>query len=304
MCRRRHTFPATECYPVTTVDVIRENIASGSFSTVSKAKLASGGIEVAVKVSETKLQEPPRFLDVHPSYVPKTIYYSEVRGSIVVEEWLAGESLYELAKHGNFGENIAVSCGLKLAVTLRNLARCHHVYHGDITPSNVLVDGLEDDSQLWLVDFDPWYPINPLGDVEPPDISGSMPFLPPEYLNGRLYFNAEKACTYCVGAVVHYLAFGKPPYCHEYSRETVERLMFGPRHSDDKSTDDIQRKDYLSFRSMVSSCQDELPLAGGTLFNDTLKALLMFSPNDRIGLDEAIAVLERISTDGQDKQLA
>lgn len=293
MDKKRYTFEATSEYDSIEIEELEHDVCSGSFCSVSKARIIPSGQTVAVKRTREAVAETPRFSRGCPAYTPRTLYRVNGTPVCIVEEWVEGKSLYDLANGGPIDYAVLEEVCLQLLAIAWDLVYRQRIYHADLTPSNVLLERQRGKIELKVIDFDPWYPIDCAGYVTSENVSGSMPFMPPEHLFGALRFDADKAASYCVGSILHYLAYGYPPYCYGLDRPHVERLLFGPRGLPPESRARRQLEDCREFRSIVSAGADQHDEAEADTVHGLMKNLLNPNPQSRMGLESAIRTLGR-----------
>ena len=289
MSSTSYTLPATNKYPSLRVEEIDRNCLSGSFSVITKAYAVEIGRMVAIKRTHTNIAEEPLFDHGHPTYVPQILYRSDGKETIVVEEWVEGDTLFDIRIRKKLTDFENARITLRLLECLRDLVSYRKVYHADLTPRNVLLVKSKNGASLRIIDFDPWHKITQLGDVETECISGSMPFIPPEHLFGSMRFNSDKAAVYCAGAILHYLKFGYPPYCETLERDTVSRLMFGPNDLPRPMRARVQLRDFHFFSELVSASSQYIE----SNENLSLELRSMLNPNPRLraGVERAIEML-------------
>lgn len=284
------TLPGNDRYHELELRILIDDAAAGSFCRISKAEVIETGEVVALKRSRTPLSNDVSEALFGAAYVPRTLYREERTPCLIVEEWIDGTTLFELAGNNGIRDSCFDNIAKRLLTALCDMHYERRVYHGDLTPSNVLWRVKGTGCEIFITDFDPWYPIDENGRVNAPDISGSMPFLPPEYIFGNLKFNGEKAMTYCAGAVLYYTRYGRPPYCERFDRDTIRRLMFGPQAADMIEVDRIQRADFRSWKKHLESHDRGALWDSSDSYGNAFKMMLSFDPQSRPDLKSAVSL--------------
>jgi len=127
-----------------------------------------------------------------------------------VMELLEGESLASRVAKGALPPAEVVSIARQLATALA-AAHDRGVIHADVTPSNVLVLGGEQDIHVKLVDFGlAKLAGEGLRDENPEFVLGTPAYISPEQLRGLAA--TDRSDQYGLGAVVYELIVGRPPF--------------------------------------------------------------------------------------------
>ena len=128
-----------------------------------------------------------------------------------VMELLEGESLARRIARGPLPVDEVITIARKLATALA-AAHEHGVIHADVTPSNVVVTGL--DLDVKLVDFGLAELTSEMLREEPSSfVLGTLSYISPEQLRG--FAATDRSDQYGLGAVLYELLTGHPPYEHE-----------------------------------------------------------------------------------------
>lgn len=159
----------------------------------------------------------------HPHIV--SIYdfgYLPDRRPYLVMELLGGVSLGDVLVGGALPPARALSIAIQLAEALA-AAHARGVIHGDVTPSNVLVD----DGQITLIDFGLAQLREAQLQTEPADeVFGTPRYIAPEQVRG--YFATEATDQYAFGIVVHELVTGAVPFSGPTTRDTCVAHLDAP----------------------------------------------------------------------------
>jgi len=111
---------------------------------------------------------------------------------------------------------LALRIGIQIASALGTAHR-QGIVHGDLKPSNVLID---DDGNACILDFNL---AASLGELSP-CLGGTLPYMAPEQL--RQLISGEKVCTaidpasdlFALGVILHQLITGYHPYASDFAR--------------------------------------------------------------------------------------
>ena len=164
-------------------------IGEGAHGVVYRAVQPGVGREVAVKTIRAQLADDPDFIRgfdaeaqlvanlEHPHIVPIYDYWREPGGAYIVMRLLGG-NLGARVAGGPLGTDAVASIGRQLGSALGAAHRAG-VVHGDIKPTNVLVD----DADVYLADFGVASIVGSTTDDRAP--SPSSGFESPEVLAGR-----------------------------------------------------------------------------------------------------------------------
>lgn len=231
-----------------------------------------------------------------PSYAPDVLYEGDGDDSVIIEEWIDGETIdRKLNESESDTELFAEILGQVIEIA-QDLVRTQRIYHADLTPRNILLQKQGSENIVNLIDFDPWYPVDEAGVVTANCISGSMPFIPFEHLMGELIFSGEKGSVYCIGAIFYFLLSGYPPYCEQFREEHTSRLMFGPGDMPQEKAASVQREDYLLFREWVRSRELETKKLSLTPIGRIILLMLERRPARRPGFIDVLRELESIKS--------
>ena len=153
--------------------------------------------------------------------------------------------------------------GLKLAKALRRVHRAG-VVHGDVTPSNVLLDPT---GRPHLSDFGFAGPVGGRGTRRDGTVDISLPFAAPERLGGsRLRPPAD---VYSLGATLYHAAEGRPPF----ARRSPWSAVYATLHEE----------------------PDPFRIPREPALTATIRAMLTRRPRQRPTLDDVIAALRPLT---------
>lgn len=140
---------------------LREQIGEGAFGVVYRAYQPSVGREVAIKVIRPRLAAHPHFIQrfeaeartiarlAHPRIVPLVDFWRDPNGAYLVLQLQAGGSLTEGMSTGSIDLRLAMRVLHHIGEALDH-AHSQGIAHGDLKPTNVLLDGSEN---AYLTDF-------------------------------------------------------------------------------------------------------------------------------------------------------
>ncbi|CAL5042439.1 unnamed protein product [Urochloa decumbens] len=200
-------------------------LGKGSFAKVYLARNAETGEEVAIKImdkghlarSGAVQQQVMREIDImrrvrHPNVVRIHEVMATKRSIFVVMEYVGGGSLDAYLAHRAAGRGLAEPSARRVFHQLVSaLDYCHSlgVYHRDVKPDNILVDGA---GKIKVADFG----LSALADADRREaplhtVCGTPMFIAPEVFLRRGYDGA-KADVWACGVVLFALAAGRFPF--------------------------------------------------------------------------------------------
>jgi eukaryotic-like serine/threonine-protein kinase len=193
--------------------VTEELVSEGVSLTVWRARHPELGRLVAIKALGSALREDPAALTAlrteaqvltqldHPHIVAIYDFVEEGEQPYLVTEWVDGESLRELLTHSGPlrpEQSLGVMRG-----ALQGLAFAHErrLVHGDIAPSNLVLDR---EGTTKLIDFGLAAPVGV------PGVSGTPAYLSPEAASGSPLL--PQSDVYSAAAVLYHLLSGAPVF--------------------------------------------------------------------------------------------
>jgi serine/threonine-protein kinase len=139
--------------------------------------------------------------------------YLPDRRPYIVMDLLGGASLADVLIGGPLPLGTVVSIGRQLAEALAT-AHGREVIHGDVTPSNILID----DGHVTLIDFG-LARLRPSATTEPArEVIGTPRYIAPEQVRG--YQTSMATDQYAFGIVMYEMITGEPPFAGETTRDT------------------------------------------------------------------------------------
>jgi eukaryotic-like serine/threonine-protein kinase len=141
------------------------------------------------------------------------------RRPYLVLEWVEGESLKSAARHLDLGAKLIVFERL-----VAQVAHCHArgVLHRDLKPSNVLLPRLRPLEPV-LIDFGIARDLGSPGMTAAGLVLGTPGYLAPELLEGKAA--DVRTDVWALGALLHELVGGEPPFGEGPPREVLRRLL-------------------------------------------------------------------------------
>ena len=119
---------------------------------------------------------------------------------------------------------------MQAAQLVETLARAVHYAHGrgilhrDLKPQNIL---LAEDGTPKLGDFGlAWQMGAPAGNLDrAPTRAGTLPYMPPEQILGRREQIGPRSDVYALGALLHSVLTGRPPFCGQNDAEVADNIL-------------------------------------------------------------------------------
>eukprot|EP00048_Salpingoeca_helianthica_P018172 m.241110 g.241110 ORF g.241110 m.241110 type:complete len:381 (-) comp23989_c0_seq1:27-1169(-) len=214
-----------------------------------KKQLQSGGVTHQLR-REIEIQSHLR----HPNVLRLFGYFhDDTRVYLILEYAPKGELFKELKRVGHFDEHRAAHLVKQMAEALQYL-HGKSVIHRDIKPENLLLGA---DGILKIADFG-WSVHAPSS--RRTTLCGTLDYLPPEMIEGREH--DEKVDLWSLGVLCYEFLVGQPPFLAEESAMTYRRI----------ARVDLQFPDSMSLFA-----------------RDFIGRLLQHTPEDRMGLSEALA---------------
>lgn len=213
---------------------IERELGAGAAATVYLAYDTKHDRPVAIKALRQEISEtisPERFEHEikfvaqlqHPHILP--LFDSGDVGGVLysVMPYVPGETVrQQIDREGTFPVDDAVRIAAEVADALAH-AHEHGVLHRDVKPENILLS----DGHALLADFGIALAIddNSQGRTTLPGVVlGTMPYMSPEQATGAEHLDG-RADVYSVGAVLHEMLAGAPPFAGETPRRMMARRL-------------------------------------------------------------------------------
>ena len=213
---------------------IERELGAGAAATVYLAYDTKHERPVAIKALRQEISEtisPERFEHEikfvaqlqHPHILP--LFDSGEVGGVLysVMPYVPGETVRQrIDREGTFPVDDAVRIAAEVADALAH-AHEHGVLHRDVKPENILLS----DGHALLADFGIALAIddNSQGRTTLPGVVlGTMPYMSPEQATGAEHLDG-RADVYSVGAVLHEMLAGAPPFASETPRRMMARRL-------------------------------------------------------------------------------
>ena len=216
-----------------------EEIGRGGMGVVYLARDPDNDGKVAIKILHHDRVGVPgaveRFLDEaqavehlrHPHIAPVLKVLRRLRGPCIVTPYYPNGSLADLlANDGPLPISEVWRLGFELASALARIQQSR-LTHGDIKPSNVLLEG--DDLHVRLTDFGLARNLSTtlgLSDVRRPTRQGTDSYMSPQMVEGEGEgFGSD---IYMFGATMYEMLTGRPPYEGESREDVYRQIRSGP----------------------------------------------------------------------------
>lgn len=150
------------------------------------------------------------YLKEHPvENMPKIMgVFESDNNLIVIEEYIEGNTLYEIINDGLIDPTRAVIIARKISSIAEHLHNLEHpIVHRDIKPSNIMIGN---DDAVYLLDMNvaKWYKE---GEVEDTKLFGTRYYAAPEQLGYGFSASSEKTDIYAIGMLLNVMTTGKLP---------------------------------------------------------------------------------------------
>lgn len=156
----------------------------------------------------------------HPGLPRVTDFFEERERLFLVEEFLEGRNLMQVASAGRFTEEEAVDCAIQLLDVLVYLHQSRIVYR-DVKPDNVIVGS---DRRYHLVDFG-IARLFSVGKRRDTVLMGTPGFASPEHYGNRQ--TDERSDIFSLGATLHFLVTGRDPGERPFLFDPPDELVPG-----------------------------------------------------------------------------
>jgi len=260
VCNHRHAELRIGNY-----DVL-DKLGAGGMGTVFKARHRRMRRTVALKVLSRSLAKDDAFVQrfqrevetiarfTHPNIVMAYDADEAEAGHFLVMEFVDGQDLASLLeKQGPLSLSVAVNCILQAARGLE-YAHAQGIIHRDIKPANLLRDaaGTVKVTDLGLARFASAAVAGAAGAItQAGSILGTVDYMPPEQAMGATDID-HRADIYSLGATLHFLLLGRPPYQGESLMATMFKHKLAPIPSLVKARPDVPAALEAAFFRMMA----------------------------------------------------
>jgi len=260
VCNHRHSELRIGNY-----DVL-DRLGAGGMGTVFKARHRRMKRIVALKVLSRSLAKDDAFVQrfqrevetiarfTHPNIVMAYDADEAEAGHFLVMEYVDGQDLASLLeKQGPLSLSVAVNCILQAARGLE-YAHAQGIIHRDIKPANLLRDaaGTVKVTDLGLVRLANAAGAAAAGAItQAGSILGTVDYMPPEQAMGAADID-HRADIYSLGATLHFLLLGRPPYQGESLMATMFKHKLAPIPSLAKARPDVPAALDAAFHRMMA----------------------------------------------------
>lgn len=257
--KRRHTELRIGNY-----DVL-DRLGAGGMGTVFKARHRRMKRIVALKVLSRSLAEDESFVQrfqrevetiacfAHPNIVMAYDADEAEVGHFLAMEYVEGQDLASLlAKQGPLSVSVAVDCLLQAARGLE-YAHSQGIIHRDIKPANLLRDGA---GTVKVTDLGLARLANATGSAagsitQAGSILGTVDYMPPEQAMDSTEID-HRSDIYSLGATLHFLLLGRPPYQGESLMAIMFKHKLDPIPSLASSRPDVPAELDAAFQRMMA----------------------------------------------------
>lgn len=214
---------------------LREQVGLGGFGAVYRAYQPLLKREVAIKVILPQYANSPDFIRrfeveaelvarlEHPYIVPLFDYWREPDSAYLVMRLLKGGTLRDLIDEGNVSLETVATILDQITAAL-HISHRNGVVHRDIKPRNILLD---EDGNAYLTDFGIAQSVDYDSLTgEEVGISGSIPYTPPEQLQGGKI--VPETDVYAMGIILYELIMGEHPFEQASITEMVFKQISDP----------------------------------------------------------------------------
>jgi len=203
---------------------ILEKIGGGSQGDVYRARDERFEKDVALKILPAKAladdaarkqlhQEALAVGKLNHSNIATAFYFGEENGvDFLVTEYISGNGLDEMVKHGPLPEETVCALGAQLASGLEAAHR-EGIIHRDLKPGNLRIT---DDGRLKILDFGLAELVDPGIDVASAEtvtlnmsLTGTLPYMAPEQFEGLC---DQRSDLWAAGVVLYEMATGQRPF--------------------------------------------------------------------------------------------
>ena len=212
-----------------------------------KSQLASNNVQTQLK-REIEIQSHLQHKNILRLF---GYFYDESKIYLILEYAPRGELYDRLKKCGRFTNEVAAKYIYQIVDAIQY---CHskQIVHRDIKPENILISSQGD---LKIADFG-WSVHIPSS--RRTTLCGTLDYLPPEMVLHEVH--DEKADYWCLGVLTYEFLVGKPPFEHEETQVTYNRII---------------------------SVEYEFPSHVHPYAQDFISGFLKRQPNDRMSLELA-----------------
>lgn len=242
-----------------------ERIGEGAFSVVYRARQASVGRDVAVKIIRAELADLPDFIRrfeaeaqlvarlEHPNIVPLYDFWREPARAYLVMRWLRAGSLEAQLDRGPWPLDRTTRMVVDVGAALSSAHRVG-VIHRDVRPANILLD---DEGNAYLSDFGIALTPNDAAAAYPALSPGSPAYAAPEQLTGHVV--------------------GPPGDVYGLAMTVFESLAGRPAHAEANDAADLRRRQLTEQIPRLHAFCPDAPDA----VDDVLAMATAKSPEDR-----------------------
>ena len=125
-------------------------LKNGERSSVFVVRKKENGKRFLLRITDEKAEVYKKLLGISSENLPEIVeVFEEKEKSIIVEEYVSGDTLFDLLRNGILSEKEAVECAVQICNALSVLHE-HGIVHRDVKPENVMINS----ERTVLIDFD------------------------------------------------------------------------------------------------------------------------------------------------------
>ncbi|CAD8082144.1 unnamed protein product [Paramecium primaurelia] len=212
---------------------IVSEIGKGGQGTVLLAKHKFIGSFVAVKITrdteeedaiikrESKILKDLQHRNIVKVY--QTLYFSKTKESIIIMEYLDGGSLLQLIRNKGTIPEQEVKIYIKQIVEALLFCHSKTFIHRDLKLENIMLVN-QGNTLVKLIDFGLAGVAGTQRETETMNV-GTLPYMPPEVLNGKLKFVCPCVDVWGLGVIMYSLLYGKLPFKGRTNEEKVNNIL-------------------------------------------------------------------------------
>ena len=179
-------------------------LKNGERSSVFVVRKKENGKRFLLRITDEKAEIYKKLLGISSKNLPEVIeVFEKEEKYLIVEEYVSGDTLFDLLRNGTFSEKEAVECASQICNALSVLHE-HGIVHRDVKPENVLISS----ERTVLIDFDASRKIDPEKSTDT-RILGTTGYASPEQYG--LSQTDARSDIYSLGVVLNVMLTGEHP---------------------------------------------------------------------------------------------
>ena len=179
-------------------------LKNGERSSVFVVRKKENGKRFLLRITDEKAEVYKKLLGISSENLPEIVeVFEEKEKSIIVEEYVSGDTLFDLLRNGILSEKEAVECAVQICNALSVLHE-HGIVHRDVKPENVMINS----ERTVLIDFDASRKTDPQKSNDT-KILGTTGYASPEQYG--LSQTDARSDIYSLGVVLNVMLTGEHP---------------------------------------------------------------------------------------------